>query len=108
MGSKKETFLGCIGTVTIVTDELLVLQGQIVDGHNDRGHDEDECCNHENRADFIRLRLACDPALIREDATIEEIEPDLFQEGDIIRINVNKILTVGPSRACLGDDKCSE
>ncbi len=106
MGSKKESFPGCIGAVTIVTNDLLVFQGQIVKDNNDR-KDDDKCCNHNNNVDFIRLRLTCEPALIRENANIEEINPDLFEEGDIIRINVDDITVIGPSRECLGeDDSC--
>lgn len=112
MGFKKEFFVDCVGAVTILVDDLIIFQGQVINGEG-RHHDDDEkCCpkvNVEVKAeldddpDFIVLRLTCDPAIIKEDGDIEEIDPSLFEEGDIIRINVNEIIAVGPSRCCLGD-----
>ena len=110
MGFKKEFFDLCVGAVTILTDDLVIFQGQIVKEEK-RTHCDDEKdfpklevnIKVENDPDFITLRLTCDPALIKENACIEEIEPDLFLQGDIIRISVNKIIAVGPSRECLGD-----
>lgn len=113
MGFKKEMFVN-FGAVTIVTDDRVIYQGQIIwDDEEKRHHDDDKCCPPPNvevkveccDPDFIILRLTCDPAIIRDNATIEEIEPDLFQEGDIILINVNEIVAVGPSRCCLGEEK---
>lgn len=96
MGFKKEFFVDCVGAVTILTDDRVVFQGQIIKDNEDRHREDDD-------PDFIVLRLTCDPAIIRDNAAIQEIEPDLFEEGDIIRINVNEIIAVGPSRSCLGD-----
>ena len=118
MGFKKEFFVDCVGAVTILMDDLVVFQGQVLkddeERHHDDGDDDKKCCpppkvEVEVKAelccdpDFIVLRLICDPALIKDDGCIREIEPDLFEEGDIIRINVNEIIAVGPSRCCLGD-----
>lgn len=117
MGFKKEFFVDCVGAVTIVTDDRIIFQGQVIKDDEERYHDDEKkCCpplevevevkaEIEGDPDFIVLRLLCDPAIIKDNACIEEIEPDLFEEGDIIRINVNEIVAVGPSRCCLGEEK---
>jgi hypothetical protein len=118
MGLKKEFFTDCVGAVTILTDDRVIFQGQILKDDNERHHwkddDDDKCCcppfkveveaKLDDDPDFIVLRLTCDPAIIRDNANIQEIEPDLFEEGDIVRINVNEIIAIGPSRCCLGQD----
>jgi len=137
----KDFFSSCIGAVTIVTDDRIIFQGQILRDEKDRksykndnkweDESDDKCdhkCDHkcddkccspvkveveveaklEDDPDFIVLRLTCDPAIIRDNAQIQEINPDLFEEGDIIRINVNQIIAVGPSSGCLGDDEEEE
>ncbi len=112
----KDFFANCIGAVTILTDDRVIFQGQILKDDNEfrKYYDDDKCCppvkveveaKLDDDPDFIVLRLTCDPAIIRDNATIQEIEPDLFEEGDIIRINVNQIIAVGPSRCCLGDEE---
>jgi hypothetical protein len=115
MGFKKEFFADCVGAVTILTDDRVIFQGQILKDDNERHHwkdDDDKCCPQfkveaklDDDPDFIVLRLTCDPAIIRDNANIQEIEPDLFEEGDIIRINVNEIIAIGPSRCCLGEEE---
>jgi hypothetical protein len=112
----KDFFINCIGAVTILTDDRVIFQGQILKDEKEsrKHHDDDKCCpplkveveaKLDDDPDFIVLRLTCDPAIIRDNANIEEIEPDLFEEGDIIRINVNQIVAVGPSRCCLGEEE---
>jgi len=112
----KDFFANSIGAVTILTDDRVIFQGQILKDDNEsrKYHDDDKCCppvkveveaKLDDDPDFIVLRLTCDPAIIRDNASIQEIEPDLFEEGDIIRINVNQIIAVGPSRCCLGDEE---
>ena len=110
----KDFFDKSVGAVTILTDDRIIFQGQILKDDNERFHCDDKCCpplkgeveaKLDDDPDFIVLRLTCDPAIIRDNASIEEIDPDLFEEGDIIRINVNKIIAVGPSRCCLGEEK---
>lgn len=105
----KEFFLdGVTGTVTILVDDLVIFQGQVLkqDGGNRHHHDDDD--ERKERIEvaidpeFITVQLTCDPARIVDD-DINEIEPDLFEEGDIIRINVNKIICVGPSRCCFDE-----
>jgi hypothetical protein len=117
MGFKKEFFVDCVGAVTILTDDRIIFQGQVLKDDEERHHDDDDkkccpppkvevevkaelCCDPE----FIVLRLLCDPAIIRDNGNIQEIEPDLFKEGHIIRINVAEIIAVGPSRCCLGEE----
>lgn len=103
---KKEFFADCVGAVTILTDDRIVFQGQILKDDNERHHckddDDDKCCCPPFNPDFIVLRLTCDPTIIKDNGCIQEIEPDLFEEGDTIRINVNEIIAIGPSRCCLG------
>ena len=94
-----------MGAVTIVTDDLLIFQGQVLKA-NERHHGEEQwfpkeiIAKSDSDPDFIAVKLICGPAVI-EDNEIEEIEPDLFKEGDIVRINVNEIVAIGPSRCCL-------
>jgi hypothetical protein len=114
MGFKKEFFADCVGAVTILVDDRIIFQGQILND-NERHHGkDDDCCppfkvevkaKLDDDPDFIVLRLTCEPSIIRDNADIREIEPDLFKEGDIIRINVNEIIAVGPSRCCLGEEE---
>lgn len=112
----KDFFINSIGAVTILTDDRVIFQGQILKDEKEtrKHHDDDKCCpplkveveaKLDDDPDFIFLRLTCDPAIIRDNASIEEIDPDLFEEGDIIRINVNQIVAVGPSRCCLGEEE---
>lgn len=109
MGIKKDSFVDCVGAVTVLTDDRIIFQGQIVRDDEERHHDDEKDCPKvnvelENDPEFIVLRLTCDPAIIKDNAIIEEIEPDLFRKSDIIRLNVNEIIAIGPSRECLGDD----
>ena len=105
MRVKKDFFADCVGAVTVLVEDRIIFQGQIVKDEEPRKHHEEEHCHKvevelEDNPEFIVLRLTCDPALIRDNATIEEIEPDLFEEGDVIRINVDTIIAIGPSREC--------
>lgn len=103
MDFNKDFFADCIGAVTILTDDLVVFQGQIIRDERHKCFDDDKfdkCC----RPEFVVLKLTCDPAII-DDHRIKETCPDLFEEGDKIRINVDKIIAVGPSRCCLGEKK---
>ena len=113
MGFNKGLFLDSLGAVTILMDDRIIFQGQIIKDDNERFHCDDKCCppvkveveaKLNDDPDFIFLRLTCDPAIIRDNASIQEIEPYLFEEGDIIRINVNEIIAVGPSRCCLSEE----
>ena len=88
-----------------MTDDRLVFQGQVLKEHEERHHDDEKCfqANLDIDPDFVSVRLICDPAIIDDEGEIEGIEPDLFEEGDTVRINVNEIIAVGPSRCCLGE-----
>lgn len=106
MGFKNFFLDGVTGTVTILVDDLVIFQGQVLKEDGRSHHDEEECEHKEQKKiavtldpDFITVKLTCDPTRIVGD-DIREIEPDLFLAGDIIRINVNEILAVGPSRCC--------
>jgi hypothetical protein len=58
----------------------------------------------EDVPEFIVLSLSCEPAIIRNNASIQTITPELFQEGNTIRINVDEIVAIGPSGGCVEDD----
>jgi hypothetical protein len=103
---KDDFFVDCLGAVTIVTVDRIVFQGQIRQDDCDRHHQDSPPEINvyvENEVEFILLELRCDPALIRDNANIEEIEPSLFEEGDVIRINLADIVAIGPSNGCLDD-----
>ena len=77
MGFKKEFFVDCVGAVTILTDDRVIFQGQIIKDDEPRHHEEEKCVQKvevearlENDPEFIVLRLTCDPAIIRDNATI--------------------------------------
>ncbi|AJQ29650.1 hypothetical protein [Pelosinus fermentans] len=107
MKFRKEDFVDCVGSVTIVTDDRIIFQGQIK-------RVEDRYCKQEwpkvevkakleDEPEFIVLSLSCEPAIIRDNATIQTINPELFREGDIVRINVDEIIAIGPSNGCIDD-----
>jgi hypothetical protein len=111
-----------IGTITILTDNHILFQGQL--GRDDarqphefeHHHEEKEkekyfeppkdekCCDPR----VVVLKLTCDPAIIKPDGKIRKIRPQLFEEGDIIRINVFEIVAVGPSLCCFSESESEE
>ncbi len=105
MNFQKEDVVDFVGSVRIVTDDRIIFQGQIKRA-------EDRYCKQEwakvevkgkleDDREFIVLSLSCEPAIIRDNATIHTIYPELFREGDIIRINVDEIIAIGPSGGCI-------
>ncbi|MDF2635525.1 MAG: hypothetical protein K0R78_2399 [Pelosinus sp.] len=107
MKFRKGDFVDCVGSVTIVTDSRIIFQGQIK-RNEDRYHKQDSLKVEvegelENDPEFIVLSLSCDPAIIRDNAQIQTINPQLFQEGDTVRINVDEIVAIGPSGGCVED-----
>lgn len=105
MGSQND--FACLGNVRIVTDELLVFQGQI------RKNDERKTeyfqpkveVQVENENEFILVELDCAVAIVRENGNIEPTEPPLFEAGDLVRINVDEIIAIGPADGCFEKDK---
>lgn len=109
IGGKSMSFINCltssIGSITVLTEDGFVFQGQIVRRRDEEFRDEDR----HNEEDFIFLELICNAALVTEDAELETIRPTLFRDGDIVRINVCKIIAVGPSNGCPNNhDKSSD
>jgi hypothetical protein len=51
---------------------------------------------------FIFVLLNCPPEFITDDGARTTIYPFLFDEGDVVKINVDEIV-VGPSGNCLVD-----
>lgn len=86
-----------IGGVRITTVEGLIFQGQIIPtpnlalillpGFNNQ---------------FVFLSLTC-PVEILYNGTREDIQPPLYDEGDIVQINISKIIAIGPSGDCITD-----
>ena len=102
MNFRKVNFDDCVGSVTVVLGNRLVLQGQI--RRDDRHHNNDDInVNVEVENEFITLILTCEALIIRDNADLETISPLLFAEGDRIRINVSQIVAIGPSHGCPND-----
>jgi hypothetical protein len=112
MKFRKEDFVDCVGSVTIVTDDRIIFQGQIKRFENRHCKQEwpkvEVNAQLEDDPEFIVLSLSCEPAIIRDNATIQTINPELFREGDIIRINVDEIVAIGPSGGCIDDADVAE
>lgn len=107
MGSSNNTVVDCVGAVTVVTTDRIVFQGQFVrehDGGRKSEHFQPQI-NVENANEFVLLELTCDAAIIRENGNIETTNPPLYQDGDLIRINVANISSVGPSGGCVEKGK---
>lgn len=116
---KDDFFIDCVGAVTILTVDRIVFQGKIRKDDCDRHHETPPEINIyvENEFEFLSLELRCKPALIsdkanrdreedrREHDNIEVIKPTLFEEGDIIRINLAQIVAIGPSNCCFCEDE---
>ncbi|MBP2630157.1 MAG: hypothetical protein H6Q70_785 [Firmicutes bacterium] len=95
IGGISMSFLNClgnsIGSVSILTDEGFIFQGQIVKNRDEDRHRDD---------DFILLELICNASKVTEDGEIRKITPPLYRDNDIIRINVCQIIAVGPNNGC--------
>jgi hypothetical protein len=96
----KDFFVDCLGTVTILTDDLVVFQGQIK--HEKRHHDEqpiivkNEIVGEDE--EFIELRLECVPVLLTITGNaVRFVELEIYRVNDVVRINVEQIISIGPS-----------
>lgn len=89
-----------IGGVRIVTTEGLIFQGQLVPPTTPLLPVIPGLANQ-----FIFLLLNCPPEILYN-GTREDIQPPLFDDGDIVQINVSHIIAVGPSGDCLVDGPC--
>ena len=98
-----EDFLtGSVGSISVLTDDRILFQGQI---------DRERYCNNNSSEEldvnvtiqnqFIVLVLTCDVAIIRDNGELKTICPTLYQDGDIVRINIANIVAIGPSRGCI-------
>lgn len=105
MGFKKNDFSDCVGSVNVILNDRVVLQGQII--RQDRHHDDPINVNVEleNQNEFITLILNCEALVIRDNAELKIISPILFDEGDRVRVNVSDISAIGPSHGCPDDEK---
>lgn len=120
MGKKKHNdFIGCIGSVRVLTVDGFVFQGQVEDCKDDKDDKDDERKSEyiqphvdvdvdvESENEFICLELECDVAVVRENANVVVTNPPIFEAGDLVKINVANIIAVGPSDGCFekGKDK---
>jgi len=103
MGFKRNDFSECVGSVNVILNDRIVLQGQIV--REGRHHDDPINVNIENENEFITLILNCEALIIRDNAELKIISPALFAEGDRVRINVSEISAIGPSHGCPDDEE---
>ena len=117
MDYRDDLFVDNVGAVTILTDNHIIYQGQVKKMEDDRLNHHEYEHHHEEKEKFFEkpkeekccdprvvvLKLTCDPTIIKPNGMIRKIRPDLFEEGDIIRINVFEIVAVGPSRCCFGE-----
>ncbi len=89
-----------MGAVTILTDGRIVFQGQILKDDYERHHwkddDDDKCCcpppplkveveaKLDDDPDFIVLKLTCAPAIIKENACIQEMSPIFLKKAILL------------------------
>ena len=100
MTLRKEDFLfDCSGDVTVLTDDRIVFRGKIK-----KQHPHDNLTPYigakvelNNQNEFILLALNCCAAIIGDNGDLKIIDPTLYKEGDVVRINVAKIIAIGPT-----------
>ena len=102
---------GCFvnaGTVTILTESLVLFQGIIVHEDGDKRHHDDEPIvikneiKVESENEFIALRLTCVPIVISiTGAAFHFVSVPFYTVDQIIKINVDEILSIGPNTGCL-------
>lgn len=90
--------------VTLLLDNRVILQGKFKFRKKD---DKDKDDNKQSKG-FVFLELRCFPALLTNEAEIMTINPPLYEIGEIVRINVNEIASVGTSKECLGEYEDNE
>ena len=103
MGFKKEDLFTCVGSVNVLLNNLIVLQGQF---ERERHQDKpvNVCVDVETENEFVTFELNCN-AFIVEDDELETICPVLYKKGDKVKINVSQISVVGPSHKCPDDEE---
>lgn len=108
MGLRREHLVDCVGAVNVLLGDRVVLQGQLI---KSRHHGDDPVqvnVEVENENEFVTLELTCDALIIRDNGELRAIRPSLYEEGDIVRINLADISAVGPSHGCPDDDSDSD
>jgi len=91
----KESNEFCVGTVTVITSNDLVITGLIK-----RDKDQTDCYDHEtkhkDKEKFVTFTLTEPLLAIPGSGLPAQVQP-FYVSGDIIRINLAQIETVGPS-----------
>ena len=99
MLEQKESNEFCVGTVTVITSNNLVITGLIK-------RDKDQCdCNDQttkpkDEEEFVTFTLTKPLLAIPGSGITAPVQP-FYVIGDTIRINVAQIETVGPTNPCL-------
>ncbi|BBB90553.1 MAG TPA: hypothetical protein PKA28_10385 [Methylomusa anaerophila] len=81
------------GAVNVLTEHRIVFQGRI---RRTRDDERKNCSQPE----FIVLELRCDAMFLTDSGTLVAITPSLYQATDVVRINVNEIVSIGPNGIC--------
>ncbi len=97
MSSQNEERQNLVSGVRIVTLSGLIFQGQLVSPVS--------CFSPfpKTNNSFLFIRLTCPPEILFN-GTREDIQPPLYDEGDLLKINLSQIVAIGPSGDCLTDD----
>lgn len=103
MNYRNKEVVDCFaGVLNILTEDRVVFQGQLVREHpGDRKVYQSLQTNGITGNNFLVLELRCEPAIIRDNAQLQTINPPLFQQGDIVRIRRSEIIAIGPGTGCI-------
>lgn len=85
--------------VTIVTDELMVFQGKIINHRDNCKHEPDICCEPP----FLKLDLDCTPALLVPAGTGVCAKPlyNVYPTLCPVKINIHQIITISNFVYCV-------
>lgn len=107
MRKNHDVIIDWAGTVNVLLESRVVLQGQIING-NRKPLPVQELNNSVAISRFLVLRLTCDASILRDNAQLKFIEPPLYQEGNIVRVNLDQVLSIGPSSGCPEEEDSEE
>jgi hypothetical protein len=82
----------CVGIVTVITANSLVLTGRLQNDNNGKDKDHDG----KDKEEFVTLTLTAPVLKIPGNAGPAPEQP-FYAVGDVIRINEEEIVAVGPS-----------
>lgn len=88
MGKTKGLDTFCVGLVTVIMDNNFVFTGRVSKERSEAGGEE-----------FITMRLTSPPLIIPGNAMSPAPTQPPYQSGDVIRLNVDEVVTVGPANS---------